>query len=81
MCCHSEIETQETEHRAAAEDCVSVHDTPPDGEVCVSTDGKDCWICCVRWFVQKKKKKNFTLWGLTAGHYKKHELLCITAYS
>lgn len=54
MCCHSEIETQETEHHAAAEDCVSVHDTPPDGEVCVSTDGKDCWICCMRWFVPKK---------------------------
>lgn len=47
MCCHSVIERQEPEHRAAAEDCVNMHYTASDGEVCVSTDGKDRWICCM----------------------------------
>lgn len=54
-CAVTLIERKELEHRAAAEDCVKVHDTSSDGEVCVwkSCDGKDCWICCMWWFVPK----------------------------
>ncbi len=60
MCCRSVIERRQLEHRAAAEDCVNVHDTPSDGEVCVSTGGEDCYTCWMWWSVQQ----DFALRGL-----------------